>query len=67
MDLLCFVVSLYFSKKPKAFHPSETFFVFILQYVIFKIRLYYEVLNVNILDKRYIYKTKDIFLPDFFL
>lgn len=53
--------------KPKAFYPPETLFVFILQYVLFKIRLYCEFLRVNILNERNIYKRKDIFVPDYFL
>lgn len=66
MDFLCFVVFVFFMKT-KGLLPLRDPFVFILQYVLFKIRLYCELVNVNILNKRNIYKRKDIFVPDYFL
>lgn len=53
--------------KTKGLYPSEIFFVFIVfVYVLFQIRLYCELLSVNI-PKRNTYKTRDIFLPNYFL
>lgn len=59
---LCFV----FFKKTKGLLPLRDPFVFILQYTLFKTRLYCEVLNVNILNQRNIHKRTNIFVPDYF-
>lgn len=66
MDFFCVFVVRIFHENQRPFTPLRPF-VFILQYVLFKIRLYCEVLNVNIPKKRHTYKRKDIFLPDYFL